>query len=88
MYSRKEMEGMKMARELTSKEIEELASQKGVKRIAVENFLSSIPLDCSQRDHLGNLQMDARLYRWNQATVNAITRGIKKAYDYPTTENN
>jgi hypothetical protein len=60
---------------LTKEQIDALASGKGVKRIAVENFLGS--LGCS--DKMGasmNLHADAKCYGWNAATVNAIRRGI------------
>ncbi len=59
---------------LTSKQIETLASRPGVKRIAVENFLSSLSGNGS--DDFENCRMDARLYKWNAATVAAINKGI------------
>ena len=67
-------------RQLLKSEIEKLASRKGVKRIAVENFLMTM-------HHGGiieplvrcNLDMDARAYRWNAATVKAISDGLKLA---------
>ena len=40
------------------------------KRIAVENFTMS--RQDNHRNNLLNLAMDARLYNWNQQTVNAI----------------
>jgi hypothetical protein len=69
-----------MFRELTIDEINKYASRKGVKRIAVENFLGSLGLAGSMRGELINMQSDAVLYGWNSATQNAITAGIKKAY--------
>ena len=64
---------------LTSQEIEELASRDTVKRIAVENFLSS--LDSLTKDNaISNLKKDARLYRWNAETVRAIRDGIVVAF--------
>jgi hypothetical protein len=60
---------------ITKEQIEKLASGKGVKRIAVENFLGS--LGCS--DKMGasmNLHADAACYKWNAATVAAIRKGI------------
>jgi len=66
-------------RELTDSEIEKLASRKGVRRIAVENFLATVTA-CKKREYaIGNLYMDASLYRWNVATVEAIRRGIELA---------
>lgn len=63
---------------LTKEQIEKLASGKGVRRIAVENFLGSL----GGVDRMGasmNLSQDARDYRWNAATVNAIRKGINLA---------
>ena len=65
-------------RRLTNEEIEKLASKKNVKRIAVENFLSSMG-GLTVSDAYGNLGMDARLYKWNAPTRNAISKGIEKA---------
>jgi hypothetical protein len=59
---------------LTGKQIIELASKPKVKKIAVENFLSSLGQD--NRDNLANLEMDAALYKWNAATIAAILKGI------------
>jgi len=64
-------------RELTKSEIKRFASRKGVRKMAVENFLSSMPSDPS--DALRNLEYDARLYNWNAATEEAIRDGILKA---------
>lgn len=59
---------------LTKEEIEKFASRKDVRRIAVENFLMSMS-DEAFANYL-NLDMDARLYKWNIATVKAIKDGI------------
>lgn len=64
----------------TFNEIEKLVAAAGVKRLAVENFLLSIDTSMSRYFHLMNLNDDARLYRWNAATVAAIKRGIDMAY--------
>ena len=64
-------------RELTSAEIERFASRKGVKRIAVENFLMS--MGTNERNAVGNLWLDRGLYKWNSATVRAILAGIDLA---------
>lgn len=61
---------------ITANEIEQLATRKDVRRIAVANFLSTLK-GLSQVEALANLQMDARLYKWNSATVSAIRDGIK-----------
>jgi hypothetical protein len=69
-----------MPRPLTSAEIERFASRQDVRRIAVENFLGSLPPDVPKYGTLLNLRMDARLYRWSPATVSAIMAGIDLAY--------
>lgn len=61
-------------------EIEKLASRAGVKKVAVENFLISLDTAAPKDAHLANLEMDARLYKWNAATVAAIRTGISTAY--------
>jgi len=60
---------------ISTEQIEKLASRKNVKRIAVENFLISIG-DLSYSDAMSNLNMDARLYKWNSPTRNAIQKGL------------
>ena len=64
-------------RELTTQEIEKLASRKGVKRIAVENFLMTVTNNKTASIAYSNLFMDSRLYKWNAATVKAIQKGIE-----------
>ena len=68
-------------RDLTSAEIEKFASRKGVRRIAVENFLGSLGQAGSMENELANLEQDARMYpNWIPDTVAAIKAGIKLAY--------
>jgi len=55
--------------------IVKLSEGKGVKSIAVINFLSSLG-DLTRQEALANLNLDANLYKWNAATVNAIRKGI------------
>ena len=62
---------------LTYDEIEKLAARKGVRRIAVENFLGT--MGDNQWFARANLYDDARVYKWNAATVKAISAGIDKA---------
>ena len=64
-------------RDLTGPEIEALASPKGVKRVAVENFLGTMGADRTAA--LMNMNADARSYRWNRDTVRAILDGIRLA---------
>ena len=63
-------------RALTSAEIESLASRPGVKRTAVESFLSTLYLPGGYRGNAGNARADARAYRWDEATVQAILDGV------------
>jgi hypothetical protein len=60
---------------LTRERIQQLASKKGVKAIAVQNFLGSLG-GSSYQDAMANLEMDARSYGWNTATQSAIRAGI------------
>lgn len=66
-------------RELTREEIEKLAGRKGVRRIAVENFLCTNTNNLNRDYARANLFMDAGLYKWNYATINAILKGIDLA---------
>ena len=61
---------------LSNEKIEKLAKYKGVKSIAVYNFLGSLE-GLSKTDALANLSLDGYLYKWNAATVKAIRAGIK-----------
>ena len=67
-------------RDLTSEEIEKFATRKGVRRIAVENFLGSLGNADNKGDEMRNLYADAASYKWNSATVSAIRAGINLAY--------
>jgi hypothetical protein len=62
---------------LTSAEIETLATKEGVRKIAVENFLITVDSNSLKIHALANLQMDEKLYNWNNATVAAIKEGIE-----------
>lgn len=64
-------------RKLLSYEIENLASRVGVRRTAVENFLSSMGFDYFGA--CGNLALDAKLYKWDSRTRKAISDGIRLA---------
>lgn len=66
-------------RELTTSEIEKLARRKGVRRIAVENFLMTVTNNPNSSTAFSNLFLDAKLYKWNAATVKAIQKGIELA---------
>lgn len=60
---------------ITSQQIDELASRPKVKRVAVENFLSSLD-GLSRQDAIGNLEMDAKSYKWARETKASIHEGI------------
>lgn len=66
-------------RELALDEIKKLSSRKGVRKRAVENFLMTLTANEDSSTAYTNLSLDARLYNWNSATVNAIARGIELA---------
>lgn len=61
---------------LTNADIARLAARKNVNSIAVQNFLGSCGTDKSEA--WANLRQDARAYKWNAATVKAISDGIAK----------
>ncbi len=65
---------------LTAEKIQELANRKGVRRIAVENFLGTLGCERSAFAATQNLYQDARDYKWNAATQTAIRRGIDLFY--------
>ena len=62
-------------RNLTNEE-----TRRGAKRIAVENFLGSMPEDLSFDQTRTNVHADAASYKWNDTTVAAIMDGVIKAY--------
>jgi hypothetical protein len=63
---------------LSWQRIEALASQEGVHRVAVENFLATLG-DFSQTEALANLEIDSSAYGWGTATGRAIQQGIMEA---------
>jgi len=65
---------------LTDVRIRELSNKKGVKKIAVENFLYTVSANRNIQSALLNLEMDSKMYKWNSATVNAIRTGIKEYF--------
>lgn len=75
-----------MSRKLTSEEIAKLASRKGVRAVAVENFLASTPIDGPhfpygyQGNAEMNLKSDAASYKWNAPTVKAIRDGLRMMF--------
>lgn len=64
---------------LTDQEVDQFAARSGVRREAVENFLSSI--DAEGLDDVdnarSNLETDAALYGWDKSTVRAIALGVE-----------
>jgi hypothetical protein len=65
---------------LTPEKIQELANRKGVRRIAVENFLGTLGNEGGAREAKMNMYQDASGYKWNAATQLAILRGIDLYY--------
>jgi len=63
-------------RKLTLEEIEILSSRAGFMKIAVENFLMTLTNNSSPEAAIINLMQDARIYKWNNSTVQAIMDGI------------
>lgn len=63
---------------LSKEDIEKLSNAKGAKKIAVENFLSSLYGD--KLEAYANLESDAKSYKWNAATKNAIRKGIQQFF--------
>jgi hypothetical protein len=66
-------------RKLTLEEIEILSSRAGFMKIAVENFLMTLTNNPSPEVAIMNLISDARIYKWNNNTVQAIMDGIMLA---------
>jgi hypothetical protein len=65
---------------LTVDRIEKLASRRGVRAVAVRNFLLTVGENKNLMVAYANLEADARSYRWNAATVNAIRTGIREYF--------
>ena len=67
-------------RNLTAQEIEALLQKyQGARRIAIENFLSTVANNEYAYAANNNLKRDAILYGWNKQTVLAIKEGIQLA---------
>jgi len=67
-------------RKLTDDELDELASRPGARRLAVVNFLFSIPPSATLARMRANLELDTGLYQWNAETVCAIREGLRRAF--------
>lgn len=64
-------------RSLTDKEIQILSNTPGARKIAVENYLWSMGED--EWIARANLELDRKLYGWNEPTYRAIKKGIEIA---------
>lgn len=64
-------------RQLTIPEIKNFANRKGVKQIAVENFLMT--MGDNDLIALANMGFDVYIYGWNNETREAIKAGITLA---------
>lgn len=67
-------------RQLTNEEIEKLATKKNVKAIAVYNFLGTLDESIGFIGNNYNCLSDAKAYKWNAPTRNAIQKGILMAF--------
>jgi len=65
---------------LSQARIQELANRKGVKKIAVENFLHTLSASVTHQSTILNMHADAASYRWNAVTINAIKQGIAEFF--------
>jgi len=66
--------------------IDKLSSRKGVRKIAVENFLISVHNNSTIYDAQMNLRQDSKIYGWNKETIKAIRDGIKLSNNDGTTK--
>ena len=64
---------------LTATRIAELASRPGVRKTAVENFLSSLD-GLTYEEAVANCVLDTRLYRWNHETSGTIREGLAEHF--------
>jgi len=64
-------------RTLTNEEIAIFSKRDGVKTRAAEGFLCS--MGTNEMYAVMNLNQDARIYKWNAATIEAIKDGISLA---------
>jgi hypothetical protein len=62
---------------LTRVQIDDFANKIGARKIAVSNFLLTLHNCGTKQNAICNLSKDAKLYNWNQETINAIMDGIK-----------
>ncbi len=66
-------------RKLTVEEIKGLANRSNVRKIAVENFLITLTNNSFPEVAIINLMQDAKIYKWNNSTIQAIMDGIMLA---------
>jgi len=64
---------------IRAERITELATRKGVRRIAVENFLGTLG-DMTYQEAVGNCEADAKSYGWDKATPGAIREGSAESF--------
>lgn len=70
---------IKMMKKLTIEEIRQFAERPNVKKTDAENFLMRMDIGSGIPIILENLCADAKSYKWNNETVEAILNGILKA---------
>ena len=69
-----------MFQKLSGFQILARAQRFGVRQVSVHNFLSSIDYAYEARVHFDNARRDAKMYRWNTETLDAILDGLRLAY--------
>ena len=70
-----------MMKKLTIEEVRQFADRPNVKKMAAENFLMNMNIGNGIPILLENLFADAKSYKWNNETVEAILNGILTAGD-------
>ena len=61
-------------------EVKKFASRPGIRRVAVENFLDSMPLELGMAANQLNCARDSVVYKLNCPTISALLDGIEEAY--------
>jgi len=76
LYNQNEAKASEMSTSDWDSKIQKLAGRSGVKRIPVENFLSTIGANDDENIAMMNFEMDSSMYNWNGQTQKAILEGI------------
>ena len=73
----------KILRVLFPSEIDEFVSRRGINKVAVRNFLSSIEFSETPDAAIINLKFYSKTHNLNRATIKAIEDGINRAVKRP-----